>query len=76
LTNRLIVPKVIHATPDLTQTLKNVHRLLAPDGILFLQELSPSTKWINYIMGTLAGWWLGEQDGRRDVSEIHASVVD
>lgn len=36
--------------------------------MFFLQELSPITKWINYIMGTLAGWWLGEEDGRLDVS--------
>lgn len=26
-------------------------------------------------MGTLAGWWLGEKDGRRDVSTTRASVT-
>ena len=29
-----------------------------------MQELFPPTKWINYVMGTLSGWWLGESEGR------------
>ncbi|KAL4901059.1 KR domain-containing protein [Aspergillus multicolor] len=31
-------------------------------GKLFLQKLAPTTKWINYIMGTLPGWWLSNDD--------------
>jgi hypothetical protein len=26
--------------------------------------LTPNAKWINYVMGTLPGWWLGEEDSR------------
>ncbi|KAL4915475.1 hypothetical protein BDW62DRAFT_124830 [Aspergillus aurantiobrunneus] len=59
----VIASNVLHATPDLQQTLSNVKALLKPNGKLFLQELSPVTKWINYIMGTLPGWWLST-DGR------------
>ena len=55
---------MIHATPNLTETLINIRKLLSPTGRLFMQELSPPTKWINYIMGVLPGWWLGENDGR------------
>ncbi|KAK2616898.1 hypothetical protein QQS21_000276 [Conoideocrella luteorostrata] len=33
-------------------------------GRLLLQELAPKTKWINYVMGILPGWWLGEADNR------------
>ncbi|EJP66434.1 polyketide synthase, putative [Beauveria bassiana ARSEF 2860] len=60
----VIACNVLHATPSLRATLENVHTLLHPEGRLFLQELSPATKWINFIMGILPGWWLGEQDGR------------
>lgn len=62
----VVASNVIHATANLTDTLRNVRKLLSPQGRLFLQELSPSTKWINYVMGTLPGWWLGERDGRAD----------
>ena len=60
----IIATNVLHATPNLRETLSNVHKLLHPHGRLFLQELDPSTKWINYVMGVLPGWWLGEKDGR------------
>ncbi|RMZ80055.1 hypothetical protein DV738_g3093, partial [Chaetothyriales sp. CBS 135597] len=60
----IIACNVLHATPVLHDTLKHVHWLLHPHGRLFLQEHSPATKWINFVMGTLSGWWLGEQDGR------------
>lgn len=54
----VVATNVLHATPNLQETLRNVKALLKPDGKLFLQELAPATKWINYIMGTLPGWWL------------------
>lgn len=62
----IVASNVLHATPWLTETLKNVHKLLTPTGRLFMQELSPSTKWPNFIMGVFPGWWLGEEDGRAD----------
>ncbi|KAL4878208.1 hypothetical protein BJY04DRAFT_221358 [Aspergillus karnatakaensis] len=61
----IIASNVLHATPNLQHTLSNVKTLLRPNGKLFLQELAPVTKWINYVMGTLPGWWLGEADGRQ-----------
>jgi len=51
LRNGLLTPrKVLHATPSLQETLSNVRRLLKPGGKLFLQELSPVYRAINYIM--------------------------
>ncbi|RDW64324.1 type I polyketide synthase [Aspergillus mulundensis] len=58
----IIASNVLHATPNLQQTLSHVKALLKPGGKLFLQELAPTTKWINYIMGTLPGWFLGRDD--------------
>ncbi|KFY38193.1 hypothetical protein V494_04450 [Pseudogymnoascus sp. VKM F-4513 (FW-928)] len=61
----IIASNVIHATPELTTTLKHVQKLLHPNGRFFLQELVPSApKFMHLIMGVLPGWWLGEADGR------------
>ncbi|KAJ5652341.1 Acyl transferase/acyl hydrolase/lysophospholipase [Penicillium longicatenatum] len=64
----ILATNVIHATPSLNESLKNVRKLLAPGGRLLLHELAPSpkSKWVNYIWGTLAGWWNGEADNRVD----------
>lgn len=64
----IIASNVLHATPDLTQTLRHVRSLLKPDGRLLLQELAcgAQSKWINFVMGFLPGWWLGHADARAD----------
>ncbi|KAL3473204.1 beta-ketoacyl synthase [Aspergillus californicus] len=60
----IIASNALHVTASLQSSLSNVKTLLKPNGKLFLQELAPTTKWINYVMGTLPGWWLGGPDGR------------
>ncbi|KAF7176880.1 hypothetical protein CNMCM7691_004164 [Aspergillus felis] len=60
----VIASNVLHATPILHDTLSHVRTLLRPQGRLFLQELSPITNCMVFIMGLFSGWWLGEADGR------------
>ena len=60
----IIAANVVHATPSLKTSLKHLRSLLQRGGRIFLQELSPETKWVNYIWGYLSGWWLGADDGR------------
>lgn len=60
----VIATNVLHATPRIQDTLRNVRKLVHPRGRLFLQELSPVSKWPNIIMGVLPGWWLGADDDR------------
>ncbi|KAJ6441489.1 56kDa selenium binding protein (SBP56) [Purpureocillium lavendulum] len=72
----ILASNVLHATPSLKATLTNVRRLLRPGGKLFLQELSPVWRAINYIMGFLPGWWLGELDGRPDEPYVVPSRWD
>ncbi|KAK1624733.1 putative polyketide synthase [Colletotrichum phormii] len=60
----IIASNVLHATPRIQATLRNVRKLIKPGGRLFLQELSPEWRMINFIMGFLPGWWLGVSDDR------------
>jgi acyl transferase domain-containing protein/SAM-dependent methyltransferase len=62
----IIANNVIHAVPNLQEALRNVHTLLRPDGTFYLEELCCDVKYINFIMGLLPGWWLGEEDERSD----------
>ncbi|OJI87738.1 hypothetical protein ASPTUDRAFT_61784 [Aspergillus tubingensis CBS 134.48] len=69
----ILATNVIHATKSLSKTLSNVRKLLDPNGRLLLHELTPSSKWVNYVWGTLAGWWYGEDDGRIDQPYVSVS---
>ncbi|KAJ8123759.1 hypothetical protein ONZ43_g364 [Nemania bipapillata] len=60
----IVAANVLHVTPKIGETLANVRKLLRPDGRLLLQEMYMTVKWLNFIMGLLPGWWLGEEDGR------------
>jgi acyl transferase domain-containing protein/SAM-dependent methyltransferase len=60
----IIATNVLHATPSLADSLKNVHKLLRPNGRLLLQELWTSSKWANFIFGILQSWWAGVAEGR------------
>ncbi|KAL9076681.1 MAG: hypothetical protein Q9157_003571 [Trypethelium eluteriae] len=72
----IVASNVLHATSNLRETLSNVRKLLSPKGRLFLQELSPPVKWVNFVMGTFHGWWLGEDDGRVEEPYISPSKWD
>ncbi|RAQ68107.1 polyketide synthase, partial [Aspergillus flavus] len=66
----VIASNVLHATPKLRDSLVNVHELLAPNGRLILHELQPDIPTVDFIMGTLPAWWIGEMDGRRDAPYV------
>ncbi|KAK8074380.1 hypothetical protein PG997_009043 [Apiospora hydei] len=72
----VVAANVLHATPDLLQTMTNCRSLLRPGGRLFMLELCSEAKWVNYIMGTLSGWWLGEPDGRPNEPYIQSQQWD
>ncbi|KAL9121374.1 MAG: hypothetical protein Q9187_002068 [Circinaria calcarea] len=62
----VIASNAIHETRSIGVSLRNIRKLLHPAGRLLLQELCPSSKWINYIFGTHPRWWCGIEDGRLD----------
>ena len=58
---------VIHATPDLELTMRNIRRLLKPGGFLIIGEGTHNGQPIGsagFIFGSLPGWWLGAETGR------------
>lgn len=61
----VIATNVLHATRTMTKTLANVHSLLKPGGKLILTETTHLPMRISMIVGSLPGWWLGEDDGRK-----------
>ncbi|MEH2172001.1 SDR family NAD(P)-dependent oxidoreductase [Nostoc sp.] len=54
----ILAANVLHATPDLQQTLAHVHSLLAPGGILVLLEVTDRHCWLDISFGLTPGWWL------------------
>jgi acyl transferase domain-containing protein len=62
----VVATNVIHATPSLQVSLSHIRSMLAPDGRLLLLDLDSQSKWVNFVFGTLEGWWYGLTDGRCD----------
>jgi NADPH:quinone reductase-like Zn-dependent oxidoreductase/SAM-dependent methyltransferase len=57
----------LHATADLSETLRNVRALLKPDGKLILHEnVKPKSLRMGFAFGLLPGWWLGIEDFRQE----------
>ncbi|KAF7159620.1 hypothetical protein CNMCM5623_005000 [Aspergillus felis] len=60
----VISANCIHATKNLTRSCTNINKLLQPNGILCLVELTRNLFWFDLVFGLLEGWWLFE-DGRQ-----------
>lgn len=61
----IVASHVLHATPDLDQSLRNVRRLLKPDGRLLLFETTqPEAIHAGFAFGLLRGWWAPLQADR------------
>jgi len=61
----VIAANVLHATRDLTQTLRNVRELLAREGLLLLVEGVRKERWIDIVFGLSEGWWRFSDTGLR-----------
>lgn len=62
----VIASNVLHATESLHTTLVNTRKLLKPGGYLMLLEITNNEPIrTGFVWGSLAGWWLGVNDGRR-----------
>lgn len=61
----IVASNVLHATKSLSETMRNVRRLLKPGGQLLLLEVTSDIVRVKLMMSGLSGWWLGGDDGRR-----------
>ncbi|GLA55110.1 type I Iterative Polyketide synthase (PKS) [Aspergillus niger] len=61
----VIANNVLHATSSISTCLTNCRNMLKPGGVLLLGELTCTLARIPMIFGTLSGWWMGENDGRK-----------
>jgi hybrid polyketide synthase / nonribosomal peptide synthetase ACE1 len=65
----VIASLVIHATKDLSHTVRNVRRLLKPGGYLAMLELTNLRPIrVSFCMSGLEGWWLGSAENGRQYS--------
>ena len=71
----VIASNVLHATESLHTTLVNTRKLLKPGGYLMLLEITNNEPIrTGFVWGSLAGWWLGVNDGRRWAPTITPSM--
>nr|CAM74031.1 Polyketide synthase modules and related proteins [Magnetospirillum gryphiswaldense MSR-1] len=61
----VIAANVLHATGDMARTLAHVRALLAPGGVLLLNETSRATLFTHVTFGLLDGWWRFTDPERR-----------
>jgi acyl transferase domain-containing protein/trans-aconitate methyltransferase len=53
----VLAVNVLHATSDLRTTLQHARLLLAPGGLLVLQETTAPRRWLDLVFGLTEGWW-------------------
>lgn len=53
----IVATNVLHATQDMTQTMRHVRQLLAPGGMLVLIEGTAPISWEDAAFGFIEGWW-------------------
>nr|A0A7L8UVC9.1 RecName: Full=Polyketide synthase-nonribosomal peptide synthetase ffsA; Short=PKS-NRPS ffsA; AltName: Full=Cytochalasans biosynthesis cluster protein ffsA [Aspergillus flavipes]QOG08944.1 FfsA [Aspergillus flavipes] len=62
----VVASLVLHATHEMETTMRNVRRLLKPGGYLIMLELGDYIEMrTGLIFGSLPGWWMGYDDGRK-----------
>ena len=61
----VIATNVLHATPNIRQTVRHAKAVLAQDGVLLLNEISTWSLFSHLTFGLLEGWWLHEDSALR-----------
>ncbi|MFC3195077.1 SDR family NAD(P)-dependent oxidoreductase [Marinicella sediminis] len=56
----VIATNVLHATPNIRETIRNSKAILAKEGVLLINEIGTWTLFGHLTFGLLEGWWLYE----------------
>ncbi|KAJ1323107.1 phthiocerol/phenolphthiocerol synthesis type-I polyketide synthase C [Microdochium nivale] len=59
----VISSNAVHATADLVRSTANIRKLLQPNGVLLMVEMTSPPFWVDLVFGVFKGWWLFD-DGR------------
>ena len=70
----IIACNILHTTTNANASLVNIKTLLHPSGRLLLQELCPTSKWVNFVCGTHMDWWCGDSDNRHNEPYVEAAL--
>ncbi|KAI8251965.1 beta-ketoacyl synthase domain-containing protein [Colletotrichum sp. SAR11_239] len=61
----IIASSVLHATPNLTETMANARTLLKPGGhVVICEATNKDHMRVGYLFGLFADWWAGIDEGR------------
>lgn len=58
----ILASNAVHATRNLALSLDNIRKMLRPDGLLLLVEMTARMPWVDFGFGLVEGWWLFEDD--------------
>jgi 1-acyl-sn-glycerol-3-phosphate acyltransferase len=61
---------VVHATRDVATSLTHLRSLLAPGGLLVLQEITRAPRWLDLVFGITDGWWAFDDKALRPARAI------
>ncbi len=61
---------VVHATRDVATSLTHLRSLLAPGGLLVLQEITRGPRWLDLVFGITDGWWAFDDRALRPARAI------
>ncbi|MEU3260649.1 alpha/beta fold hydrolase [Streptomyces albidoflavus] len=56
---------VLHATPDIEQTIAHIGTLLRPGGLALINEITRVSDFLTLTFGLTTGWWMYEDAERR-----------
>ncbi|KAF5654405.1 polyketide synthase [Fusarium sp. NRRL 25303] len=73
----VIAASVLHATPYLEATIRNVRKALKPGGRLILLEvINPDDIATNFMAGLVSGWWVAREEWRPHSAAIPERLWD
>ncbi|KAK3302820.1 polyketide synthase [Chaetomium strumarium] len=73
----IIAASVLHATPYLEATLRNVRTALKPGGRLVLVEvINPADVATNFMAGLVPGWWVAREEWRPHSAAVTEPMWD